>query len=87
MVPSCKAQVESPSFLRAWGHGLSGHDQSQRHLRAEMYNLCNRINLASRAFSVGANGVVSDTIGDYNRAPGIGPGAPFNTQLVGKVIF
>jgi hypothetical protein len=56
-------------------------------LRAEMYNLFNRINLASGAFSVGGNGVVSDTIGDFNGAPGIGPGEPFNLQLVGKVIF
>jgi hypothetical protein len=56
-------------------------------LRAEMYNLFNRINLASGAFSVGSTGVVSDTIGDFNGAPGIGPGEPFNLQLVGKVIF
>jgi Carboxypeptidase regulatory-like domain/TonB dependent receptor len=56
-------------------------------LRAEMYNLFNRINLATGAFSVGGNGVVSDTIGDFNGAPGIGPGEPFNLQLVGKVIF
>jgi hypothetical protein len=56
-------------------------------LRAEMYNLFNRINLASGAFSVGGTGVVSDTIGDFNGAPGIGPGEPFNMQLVGKVIF
>jgi len=56
-------------------------------LRAEMYNLFNRINLASGAFSVGPNGVVGDTIGDFNGAPGIGPGEPFNMQLVGKIIF
>ena len=56
-------------------------------LRAEMYNLFNRVNLASGAFSVGPNGVVGDTIGDFNGAPGIGPGEPFNMQLVGKIIF
>jgi len=56
-------------------------------LRAEMYNTFNRINLATGAGSVGSNGVVSDTIGDFNGAPGIGPGEPFNMQLVGKVIF
>lgn len=56
-------------------------------LRAEMFNVFNRINLASGAFSVGPNGVVGDTIGDFNGAPGIGPGEPFNMQLVGKVIF
>ncbi len=56
-------------------------------LRAEMYNIFNRINLASGAGSVGGNGYVSDTIGDFNGAPGIGPGEPFNMQLVGKIIF
>jgi Carboxypeptidase regulatory-like domain len=56
-------------------------------LRAEMFNLFNRINLASGAGSVGSNGYVSDTIGDFNGAPGLGPGEPFNMQLVGKIIF
>jgi hypothetical protein len=56
-------------------------------LRAEMFNLFNRINLASGAGSVGANGVVSDTIGDFNGAPGLGPGEPFNMQLAAKIIF
>ena len=57
-------------------------------LRAEMYNLFNRINLASGAGSVnGSNGIISDTIGDFNGAPGLGPGEPFNMQLVGKIIF
>jgi Carboxypeptidase regulatory-like domain/TonB dependent receptor len=56
-------------------------------LRAEMYNLFNRINLASGAGSVGSNGFVSDTIGDFNGAPGLGPGEPFNMQLVAKLIF
>jgi hypothetical protein len=56
-------------------------------LRAEMFNVFNRINLATGAGSVGPNGVVSDTIGDYNGAPGLGPGEPFNMQLAGKIIF
>jgi hypothetical protein len=56
-------------------------------IRAEMFNVFNRINLASGAGSVGSNGFVSDTIGDFNGSPGIGPGEPFNMQLVGKIIF
>jgi Carboxypeptidase regulatory-like domain/TonB dependent receptor len=56
-------------------------------LRAEMYNTFNRKNLASGAGSVGSSGIVSDTIGDFNGAPGLGPGEPFNLQLVGKIIF
>ncbi len=56
-------------------------------LRAEMYNMFNRVNLASGPGSVSGGGVVSDTIGDFNGAPGIGPGEAFNMQLVGKIIF
>lgn len=56
-------------------------------LRAEIYNMFNRINLASGAGSVGGGGKVTDTIGDFNGAPGLGPGEPFNMQLVAKIIF
>jgi Carboxypeptidase regulatory-like domain/TonB dependent receptor-like, beta-barrel len=78
-------------------------------LRAEIFNLLNRINLASGPGSVGSScgalnptsallsdrtcttssgfGKVSDTIGDFNGAPGIGPGEAFNMQLVAKIIF
>jgi hypothetical protein len=52
-----------------------------------MFNVFNRKNLASGAGSVGGNGYVADTIGDFNGAPGLGPGEPFNMQLVGKIIF
>ena len=81
-------------------------------LRADMFNLFNRINLASGvgSVSVGGNnspnyntcaesltlhhctsaqgfGLVFDTIGDFNGAPGLGPGEAFNLQLVAKIIF
>ena len=84
-------------------------------LRAEIFNLLNRINLASGVGSaaVGGNnspnyntcnqgpttnhhcstaaadgfGMISDTIGDFNGAPGLGPGEQFNMQLVAKIIF
>jgi hypothetical protein len=56
-------------------------------LRAEMFNVFNRKNMATGAGSVGSNGVVSDTIGDFNGAPGLGPGEPFNMQLAAKIIF
>ena len=56
--------------------------------RIEMYNLFNRINLAPPSGGLGGGfGVSSDTIGDYNGAPGIGPGEPFNMQLALKIIF
>jgi hypothetical protein len=30
---------------------------------------------------------LNDTIGDYNGAPGIGAGEPFNAQFGAKIIF
>jgi hypothetical protein len=56
--------------------------------RVELFNVFNRVNLAS---GVGAtspgSGVIADTIGDFNGAPGIGPGEAFNMQLGLKLIF
>jgi hypothetical protein len=72
-------------------------------LRADFFNLFNRINFASGVGSVGsvcapnpATGIcttasgfgqVTDTIGDFNGAPAIGPGEARNIQLVAKIIF
>jgi hypothetical protein len=58
-------------------------------LRAEMFNLFNRVNLVSGpgAFTLSGGGIANDTIGDFNGAPGIGPGEAFNMQLVAKIIF
>jgi hypothetical protein len=54
----------------------------------EFFNLFNHINLAS---GVGATspggGDITDTIGDFNGAPGIGPGEAFNMQLGLKILF
>jgi len=64
--------------------------------RAEMYNLFNRVNLASPActqlcndyFGSGSGfGTSGSTIGSGNFSPGIGPGEPFNTQLALKILF
>ena len=84
-------------------------------LRADFFNLFNRINLASGVGAVPAFGtaspngdicsqdktthrcsanfastgfgMVTDTIGDFNGAPAIGPGEARNIQLVAKIIF
>jgi len=79
-------------------------------VRADFFNLLNRINLASGVGSVGSVcappapvapatkttgicttasgfGQVTDTIGDFNGAPAIGPGEARNIQLVAKIIF
>ena len=63
--------------------------------RVEMFNLTNRLNLASpgptqlgNAYTDSSSfGQVGSTIGAGNYAPGIGPGEPFNTQLALKIIF
>ena len=58
--------------------------------RAEFYNITNRINLAapsSSSFGSSSFGRSTDTIGDSNGAPGIGPGEPFNTQVALKLLF
>jgi outer membrane receptor protein involved in Fe transport len=52
-------------------------------LRAELFNLFNRTNFAPPNGSQ----LLNDTIGDYNGAPGIGSGEPFNAQFGGKIIF
>ena len=55
--------------------------------RAEMFNLFNRINYAPPSSTVGGSFSLYDTIGDYNGAPGIGAGEPFNTQFGLKILF
>ena len=58
---------------------------------AGMSNIFNRTNLGSPSatYASGTNsfGSISQTIGAYNSAPGIGPGEPFNVQLALKVLF
>ena len=57
-------------------------------LRAEMFNVTNRINLAPvGAPQTGSGATIGSTIGSFFGAPGIGPGEPFNTQFAGKIIF
>jgi hypothetical protein len=58
-------------------------------LRAEMFNIFNRLNLApaDATFGDSSFGQSTDTIGDYNGAPGLGSGEPFNVQFAAKIIF
>lgn len=56
--------------------------------RIEMFNLFNRVNLAPPSGTNGSGlGITADTIGDWNGAPGLGPGEAFNMQLALKIIF
>jgi len=60
--------------------------------RVEMFNLFNRYNFGSpggvNPNTTGATSLsITQTIDSWNYAPGIGSGAPFNTQLSLKIIF
>ena len=59
--------------------------------RIEMFNIFNHTNLgllgSSPKLSSGSFGRITDTIGDYNGATGIGAGEPFNVQLALKIVF
>ena len=58
-------------------------------LRADMFNLTNRLNLAPAGDPAASDsgGTISSTIGTYFGVPGIGPGEPYNTQFAAKIIF
>jgi hypothetical protein len=65
------------------------HEGVNLQLRAEMFNIFNRLNLAnpSGSFTSTSLGRSTDTIGDSIGAPGIGSGEPFNVQFAAKIIF
>ena len=58
-------------------------------LRAEMFNVFNRLNLAPIGAPQTTTGgdTVGSTIGSFFGAPGIGPGEPFNVQFAAKILF
>ncbi len=73
------------------------HERINTQFRVEFYNLFNRTNYAP-PLSGGSAGYnpnqatisslqLYDTIGDFNGAPGIGSGEPFNTQFALKITF
>jgi len=65
------------------------HEGINLQIRAEIFNLFNRTNLANPS----AGTLSSSTFGrststrNNSSAPGIGPGEPFNVQFAGKIIF
>jgi hypothetical protein len=68
------------------------HENIKLQLRAEMFNIFNRLNLATAIPSMGSSGTTNfgrstTTPGDNIGAPGIGSGEPFNVQFAGKIIF
>ena len=64
------------------------HEGVSLQLRAEMFNIFNRINLANPGSSTsGSTFGRSTTTRNNGGAPGIGPGEPFNIQFAGKINF
>jgi len=65
------------------------HEKVKVQFRAELFNLFNHYNFAPPLNVADGQslGQIYDTIGDYNGAPGIGPGEPFNTQFALKILF
>jgi hypothetical protein len=113
---ACPGATDNLSRNKFYGPGFGDVDLSfiknipitervKIQLRADFFNLFNRINLSSGVGAVGSTcspdpatktgictigggfGQVTDTIGDFNGAPAIGPGEARNIQLVGKIIF
>lgn len=89
---STRNQVRGPGFqsvdLSVFKTGTI-HEFVQVQFRAEFYNVFNHSNFAPplNVADGSSLGQIYDTIGDYNGAPGIGPGEPYNTQLGLKIIF
>jgi hypothetical protein len=64
------------------------HEGINLQLRAEMFNVFNRTNLANPTGTLSSSTFGrSTTTRNNGGAPGIGPGEPFNVQLAGKIIF
>jgi Carboxypeptidase regulatory-like domain/TonB dependent receptor len=63
-------------------------EQMKLQIKAEMFNLFNTINYASGYGPFGySSGQITDTIGDWNGAPGLGPGEAFATVMSAKITF
>lgn len=64
------------------------HEGINLQLRAETFNIANRINLANPTTSLSSGSFGRSTATrNSGSATGIGPGEPFNVQFAGKLIF
>lgn len=84
-------QVHGPGFKDVdlgVSKSFTLREQMKLQIKAEMFNLFNTINYASGSGSISySSGQISDTIGDFNGAPGLGPGEAFATVLSAKITF
>jgi hypothetical protein len=90
--PTTRNSVRGPGFGTVDASLVKNttlHENLKLQLRAEMFNIFNRLNLAnsSGSFTSGNFGRSTTTVGDNAGAPGLGSGEPFNMQLAAKIIF
>ncbi len=64
------------------------HENLAIQFRADMLNIFDRTNLAPVGWPTTSEaGQISNTVGVFLSAPGIGPGEPFNVQFAMKILF
>ncbi|HKV76519.1 MAG TPA: hypothetical protein VJP02_00170, partial [Candidatus Sulfotelmatobacter sp.] len=84
-------QVSAPGFKDVdlgVSKSFNIREQMKLQIKAEMFNLFNTINYSSGSGSISySSGQISDTIGDFVGAPGLGPGEAFATVLSAKITF
>jgi hypothetical protein len=92
--PTARNSVYGPGFATVDASLVKNttlHESVKLQLRAEMFNIFNRLNLATPSsmgsFTSANFGRSTTTVGDNAGAPGIGSGEPFNVQFAGKIIF
>jgi hypothetical protein len=90
--PTPRGSVYGPGFATVDASLIKNttlHENLKLQLRAEMFNVFNRLNLAnsSGSFTSANFGRSTTTVGDNAGAPGLGSGEPFNVQFAAKIIF
>jgi hypothetical protein len=92
--PTPRNSVYGPGFATVDASIIKNttlHENVKLQLRAEMFNIFNRLNLATQtsmgSFTSANFGRSTTTVGDNAGAPGIGSGEPFNMQFAAKIIF
>jgi hypothetical protein len=92
--PTARNSVYGPGFATVDASLVKNttlHENLKLQLRAEMFNIFNRLNLATPSsmgsFTSPNFGRTTTTVGDNAGAPGLGSGEPFNVQFAAKIIF
>ena len=92
--PTSRNSVYGPGFATVDASLIKNttlYESVKLQLRAEMFNIFNRLNLATPSsmgsFTSANFGRSTTTVGDNAGAPGLGSGEPFNVQFAAKIVF